>query len=546
MKATLLGLDIGGTGAKAGLFAVGSGERLGTGYVEYRMTSAVPGHAEHDAKCWWQAAILAIRQAIEGADASSIQGVGVSCTNGLVAVDAAGRPLRPAIMLWDQRAVPEVEHIGRAIGPDRIFDVTGNPLAPGAYSLPTIQWLRRHEPETFHAAERLMVPGGYLVARLTGEFTIDHSRACTTLLFDIRRLEWHQPFLEMLEIPVQKLPVAMPGSRTAGRVTAEAAELTGLHPGTPVVAGCMDTVAASIGSGVMNPGECFVIMGTAARVCTVLPMARFDRRFMNCSHCEQGRWLAIGALNGIGSSWRWIRDTFGQPEVSVAERTGEDPYDLLTAEAARAAPGSKGLIFLPYISGERTPIWNPLARSVLLGMTLAHQRCDILRSVLEGAAFAIRQVIEILECEQHLGITELRIGGSAARSAVWNQIIADVLGKPVVRMAETQTEVLGAALLAGVGLGVYPDFGTAVASHVRPACIFRPDDVAHAAYDRLFPLYRDLYEDVEPYFARLARIDLPKAWVSRGDWDEGGRGQAAAGQVRTPGVQPPADEGLGR
>jgi xylulokinase len=420
-------------------------------------------------------------------------------------------------MLWDQRAVPEVDRIRRTIGSARIFDVTGNPLAPGAYSLPTIQWLRRHEPETFRSAHRLLVPGGYLVARLTGEFTIDHSRACTTLLFDIRRLDWHRPFLDTLDIPVEKLPLAMPGSNTAGRVTAEAAALTGLQPGTPVVAGCMDTVAASIGSGVMNPGECFLIMGTAARVCAILPIARFDRRFMNCSHCQTGKWLAIGALNGIGSSWRWIRDTFGQPEVSAAGRTGEDPYDLLTAEAARAAPGSKGLIFLPYISGERTPIWNPLARSVFLGITLAHQRSDLLRSVLEGAAFAIRQVIEILEREQHLGITELRIGGSAARSAVWNQIIADVLGKPVVRMEDTQTEVLGAALLAGVGLGVYPDFATAVAAHVKPACGFRPDEGAHAAYDELFPLYRDLYADVEPYFTRLAQIDLPQAWVSRGD-----------------------------
>ena len=546
MASSLLGLDIGGSGAKAGLYAAGSGELLGSGYVEYRMTSAVPGHAEHDADTWWQAAILAIRQASNGSDPSTIRGLGVSCTNGLVAVDAKGRPLRSAIMLWDQRAVPEVEHIGRVLDPGRLFEITGNPLAPGAYSLPTILWLKHHEPETFDSAYKLLVPGGYLVARLTGAFTIDHSRACTTLLFDIRGLDWHRPFLDALQIPVEKLPRPLPGLAPAGSVTAEAAELTGLRPGTPVVAGCMDTVAASIGCGVMEPGECFVIMGTAARVCTALLEPRFDPRFMNCSHTAPGRWLAIGALNGIGSSWRWMRDTFGQLEQSVAALSGQDAYDLLTAEAANAPPGSKGLIFLPYISGERTPVWNPKARSVFLGITLGHERCDVLRSVLEGAAFAIRQVVEILETDQGLAIPELRIGGTAARSAVWNQIIADVLGKPVVSMVETQTEVLGAALLAGVGLGVYADFDEAVAAHVRPARTFKPDDRAHAAYDQLFPVYRDLYEDIEPYFTRLAGIDLPRAWVSRGEWDDGGRDQARAGQVRPARVQPAPGEGIGR
>jgi xylulokinase len=546
MTAALVGIDIGGTGAKAGVFAVESGERLGSGYVEYAMTSVVPGQAEHDAEIWWQAAVRAIREAIQGIDPSTIAGVGVSCTNGLVAVDAIGRPLRSAIMLWDQRAVPEVEHIGEAIDPADVFEVTGNPVAPGAYSLPTILWLMRQDAETFRTAHKLLVPGGYLVARLTGEFTIDHSRACTTLLFDIRRLAWHQPFIEALDIPGEKLPIPLSSLVQAGSVTAEAGKLTGLRPGTPVVAGCMDTVAASIGCGVVDPGECFVIMGTAARVCTVLGESRFDRRFMNCSHSAADRWLAIGALNGIGSSWRWIRDTFGQPEQAVAMQSGQDPYDLLTAEAGCAPPGSKGLIFLPYISGERTPVWNPKARSVFLGITLAHERRDVLRSVLEGTSFAIRHVVEILETQRGRAIPELRIGGGAARSAVWNQIIADVLGKPVVSMVEAQTEVLGAALLAGVGLGVYSDFGEAIAAHVRPARVYTPNDWAHQAYDELFPIYRDLYDDVEPYFSRLAGIELPSAWIGRGDGHGTGRDSATAGHVRPTGVQPALGEGLGR
>ncbi|MFH1676481.1 MAG: FGGY-family carbohydrate kinase, partial [bacterium] len=397
-----------------------------------------------------------------------------------------------------------------------VFNITGNPVAPGAYSLPTILWLKHHEPETFQAAHKLMVPGGYLVARLTGEFTIDHSRASTTLLFDIRKKEWHQPFLEALDIPLEKLPRTEPSDAVVGRVTEEAARLTGLREGIPVIAGCMDTLGASIGSGVMRQGECFVIMGTAARVSGPLEKAVFDSRFMNCSHVIPDRWLYIGAINGVGSSLRWIRDTFCQLEQGVADFTGQDVYDLITAQADQSPPGSKGLLFLPYISGERTPIWNPYARGVFFGVTLGHNRNDFFRSVLEGAAFAIRHVVEILEIESGVAIQDLRIGGAAASSRVWDQIIADILGKRVVSLTQSHTEVLGAAILAGVGLGVYPDLPAAIEKTVLPGQEFKPNPEAHAAYDRLYPLYKNLYTDVQHHFEELARMDLPQVWITKG------------------------------
>jgi xylulokinase len=510
----LLGIDIGGSAAKAGLFTLDGG-LVQAGYGEYRMVSTLPGQAEHDAEAWWQATVKAVRQAIKGPEANEILAVGVGCTNGLIAVDHNGLPLRPAIMLWDQRTLPEVENIRRALGADQVFSIAGNPVAPGAYSLPTILWLKNHEPATFAAAHKLMVPGGYLVARLTGEFTVDYSRACTTLLFDIRRLRWHRPFLETLQIPLKKLPQPLPSQAVAGEVTRKAAELTGLLPGTPVMAGCMDTIGASIGTGVMEAGDCFVIMGTAARVASPLAEPCFDHRFMNCTHVLPGRWLAIGAINGVGSSLRWVRDTFGHAEQTVADLTGQDVYDLLAAQAALAPPGSKGLVFLPYISGERTPIWNPFARAVFFGVTLGHERNEILRSVLEGAAYAIRHVVEILEEERELDIPELRIGGAAAVSSVWNQIIADVLGKNVISLTQAHTEVLGAAVLAGVGIGAYPDYGTALKQVVAFDREYEPDPDAHAAYDSLFPIYKELYLDVEGYFERLARLDLPQVWVTK-------------------------------
>jgi len=511
----LLGIDIGGSGSKAGLYTLG-GDLIQAGYGEYRMISTLPGQAEHDAEAWWQATLKSIHEAIRGRPSKEILAIGIGCTNGLIAVDREGQPLRPAIMLWDQRTLPEVERIRQTLDAHKVFEITGNPVAPGAFSLPTILWLKHHEPETFAAAHKLMVPGGYLLARLTGEFTVDYSRACTTLLFDIRRLKWHDPFLEALEIPPAKLPRPLPSQAIAGEVTREAAELTGLTAGTPVVAGCMDTVGASIGSGVMQPGGCFVIMGTAARVSSPLVEPCFDSRFMNCTHVLPGRWLAIGAINGVGSSLRWIRDTFGHMEQTVADSTGQDVYHLLTAQAAQAPPGSKGLIFLPYISGERTPIWNPFARGVFFGVTLGHNRNDFLRSVLEGAAFAIRQVVEILQEERQLNISEIRIGGAAAANSLWNQIITDVLGKSVVSLTQAHTEVLGAAVLAGVGIGAYPDYATALEQVVVVDREFQPDPDAHAAYNHLFPIYKELYLDVEHYFERLARLDLPQVWVTRG------------------------------
>ncbi len=509
----LLGIDIGGSGAKVGLFDL-DGTVVGQGHREYMMTSTLPGQAEHDAEGWWESTVNAIRHATRNVDTAEISAIGVGCTNGLIAVDRDGKPLRSAIMLWDQRALPEVKHIGRVLDPDKVFEITGNPVAPGAFSLPTMLWLKRHDPELFARTHKLMVPGGYLVARLTGEFTIDYSRASTTLLFDIRQNRWHTPFLEAMGVPLEKLPIAIPSHSIAGSVTKAAAELTGLRAGTPVVAGCMDTIGASIGFGALEPKSCFVIMGTAARVASTLEDAKFDRQFMNCTHVLPEHWLTIGAINGVGSSLRWVRDTFGQAEQLEADRTGEDVYDLLTAQAAQAPPGSKGLVFLPYLAGERTPIWNPYARGVFFGATLGHNRNDFLRSVLEGAAFAIRHVVEIIEAERGQKFAELKIGGAAAGSQVWNQIIADVLGKTMRSCTGSHAEVLGAAILAGVGVDAYTDYGAAFEKIVAVDHTFQPNAKAHAAYNQLFPIYKQLYLDVEPYFERLAKLDLPQGWVT--------------------------------
>lgn len=514
-KDYLLGIDIGGTGTKAGVFTL-DGALVGSGYHEYTMISTVPGQAEHDAEAWWQSTIKAIKDAIADVDPKDIKAIGVGCTNGLIAVDQEGKPIRPAIMLWDQRALPEVQRIKDELGSEEVFRITGNPLAPGAFSLPTMLWLMNNEPEVFRAAHKLMVPGGYIVARLTNEFTIDYSRASTTLLFDIRRNCWHQPFLDKLNIDEDKLPLPVRSDEVVGKVTEAVAELTGLKPGTPVVGGCMDTIGASLGTGVLDEGQCFVVMGTAARVAGPLTTSQFDDRFMNCTHVTNDRWQYIGAINGVGSALRWIRDTFCQLEQAEANANQTNVYEQITRQAADSPPGSKGLLFLPYLAGERTPLWDPYARGVFFGITLGHNRSDFFRSVLEGAAFAIRHVVELLESDNDLNIADLRIGGAAAASEVWNQIIANVLGKRVVSITQSHTEVLGAAILAGVGLKYYSDYHQAVEQTVVTGKIFEPEVEVHEHYSKLFPVYKELYLDTKHHFQKLAQMDLPQGWVTKG------------------------------
>lgn len=508
----LLGLDIGGTGCKTAVYSPW-GEMFGEGYTEYTMISTTPGQAEQDADRWWQAAVDSIRQAIDGLDATRIKSVGIGCTNGLIAVDHKARPLRPAIMLWDQRSLPEVDRLHQILGCEEMEKVTGNPAAPGAYSLPTIMWLMNNEPKIFEATHKFMVPGGFLVAQLTGKFSIDYSRACTTQLFDIRYARWHQPFFDKLGLPMGKLPPVFASSHIVGSVTPEAGEKTGLKPGTPVVAGLMDTIGAAIGADSLHTGQCFIIMGTAARITMLLEEPVFNTRLMNTITTRPGQWMGLGAINGVGSVLRWARDVIAHEEQAEARRSGKNVYDLMTKLASQSPPGAKGLILLPYMAGERTPIWDPYARGTLFGLTLGHTRADIFRAFLEGPAFAIRQTVEILESLQPVPIESAVIGGTAAASLVWNQIIADVIGKPVYAINATNVEVLGAAVIGGAGVGIYADVESGMQQVAQKSTRIEPIQENSTHYNDLYGIYQQLYPKIGSLFQELVDINLPQGWV---------------------------------
>ncbi len=501
----LLGIDIGGTGCKVAVYSL-DGKMLGEGYSEYGLLSNAPGQAEQDANQWWLAAQVSVRQALSTVEAERVRAVGVGCTNGFVPVDSNGKPLHTAIMLWDQRAVKEVDHLCQVLGRSEIERVSGNPAAPGAYGLPTIQWLKENRPALFEATHKFLVPGGFIVTKLTGNFTIDFSRACTTQLFDIRKLAWHEPFFDKLRIPLQKMPDLLPSTAVAGTVTREAAALTGLPAGIPVAAGVTDTIGADIGANCMTPGKTLIIMGTAARVTMIMEEPTFDLRFMNFASVEPGRWVGLGAINGVGSVLSWLRDVVAVTEREQAELSGEDVYELITARAADAPVGAEGLMLLPYLAGERTPIWDPHARGLLFGLTLSHDLPHLYRAFLEGPAFAIRQAVEIIAAKEDPKLQSITIGGAAARSDTWNRIIASVLGRPLTVLSGTHVEVLGAAVIGGVAAGLFADLQRGMERVAQPTTRVEPDAAWHPIYDELYRFYVDLYPHVKGLYSRLNQI----------------------------------------
>lgn len=503
---TLLGIDIGATGCKATLYSL-DGQPLCTGYSEYRMRSPHPGWVEEDANDWWRGVIESVSAITSRPGvADSIAGLGVGCTNALVAVDKEGRPLRPAIMQLDQRTVPQADWLREAVSAEQLFAVTGNRVAPGSYSAPIILWIKEHEPEVFRAVDKFLVPSGFIVQQLTGRPSMDYSRGATTSLFDINKRVWSQDLCQTAGVPLSKLPDLYESWQVVGGVTAEAARLTGLREGTPVVAGCMDTVGAAMGSGVVEPNESFAIMGTVARVAISVDKPKFDDRFINCCHAVPGQWISIAVMNGAGLSMRWFRDLFGQMEVALARELSADPYDLLVEQACNTEPGASGLMYLPYLAAERSPVWDPYARGVFFGLGVGHKRGHVVRAILEGVAMSLRHNIEIMRDSLGCEFDRLRIGGGCARSALWNQIIADVTGLTPVVMRAGETETLGTAVLAGIGTGAYSSYVDARERTLKLEKEYAPRAENAPLYDKMFALYTGLYESLQPRFLEAARL----------------------------------------
>lgn len=502
-----IGIDVGTTGSKV-LLIDERGAVVTSHTSEYPLYTPKVGWTEQHPDEWWTATVRSIRAVLEKSRIKPeyVEGVGLTGQmHGLVMLNRERRVIRPAILWNDQRTGEEAEYINREIGLERLVAITGN-IAHTGFTAPKLLWVKRHEPENFNAMWKFMLPKDYVGFKLTGEVKTDVNDASGTSLFDVKNRRWSDELVEELGIPRESLPEALESPKVRGEVTAEASEETGLRRGTPVVAGAGDQGAAGVGAGVVEEGIVSVNIGTSGVVFTHSDTYRYDPlgRLHGFCHAVPGAWHLMGVMLAAGGSFRWFRDSLGQLEKSLAELIGVDPYDLLSKEAERAPPGSEGLIFLPYLSGERTPHADPYARGVFFGLSLKHSRAHIIRAILEGVCYGLRDSLELMGS---LGVKarEVRVLGGGARSALWRQILADVLGVDAYTMEVDEGSSFGAAILASVGVGAYSSVRDAVREMVRTKDYVKHNPVNRELYDKYYKLYRELYPALKEKFRELAK-----------------------------------------
>jgi xylulokinase len=506
--AYLLGLDIGTTGTKA-LLVTEKGKLIARGTSEYPLLTPKPSWAEQDPGWWWRATKKSIAHVLRVSNVRSREIVGIGLSgqmHGSVFLDGGSKVIRPAILWCDQRTQAECDEITAAFGFKGLLRLTCNPARTG-FTAPKILWLRKHEPRHWQRVRKILLPKDYIRFLLTGEFATEVSDASGTLLFDVKNRTWSQALLEKLRIPRDYLPESNESFEISGRVTRRAAEETGLAAGTPIVGGGGDQAAGGVGNGIVEKGIISSVIGTSGVVFAFSDRPEYDRdgRLHTFCHAVPGKWHMMGVTLAAGGSFRWLRDNLCQEEVIAARRTRVDPYELMTLKAEAVPAGSEGVIFLPYMIGERTPYPDPNARGVFLGLTLRHTKAHIVRSVMEGVAFSLRDSLEIMK-SLHLPIKEIRASGGGGKSKLWRQIQADVFNTEVVTINIDEGPAFGAALLAAVGAGEFRSVEEACRATIRVTSRVAPQQKGVRRYEEHYALYSSLYPLLRDTFRQLARL----------------------------------------
>lgn len=485
-----LGIDV-GTGGTRAVLIDRAGQVISSFAREHKaVRSEHIGWAEQDPDDWWRAA----REAIAGAMAASsttggdIQAIGLTGQmHGCVMLDSEGKVLRPALIWCDQRTQPQCDWLTETIGFDRLIELTCNPALPN-FTLTKLLWVREHQPEIFARIAHVLCPKDYVRYRLTGEFAMDMQEASGTLLLDVTNRRWSAEVAEIAGIPTAWLPRLFEGPEICARISAAGASATGLASGTPVAAGAGDQGAGAVGMGILSPGSVSATIGTSGVVFAATDSPIKDRlgRLHTFCHAAPGRWHVMGVTNGAGLSLRYFRDTFA-PSSS---------YEELTTLASQVPAASEGLLWVPYLFGERTPHLDPNARAAFIGITASHTRSHFVRAALEGVAFSLRDTLTLFE-ELGVPVEAIRLGGGGTRSPLWRQIQADVYGQPVALLEAEEGGAFGAALLAGTGIGAWPDVEAACAATIRVAKTVAPKDAsvmneAYKQYRRIYPALREI------------------------------------------------------
>jgi xylulokinase len=486
----LLGIDV-GTGGTRALVIDEQGRIVASATSEHvPFASPQTGWAEQDPRDWWRATGEAVRAAIAKAGgADRIAAVGFSGQmHGSSMLDASGEVVRPALLWCDQRTDAECREITERIGAARLIELTLNPALTG-FTLPKLLWVRKHEPGKWKTVRSVLLPKDYVRFRLTGDKATDVADASGTLLFDVANRVWSGTMLDEMGIDASLMPRSYESPDVTGEVSREGAEATGLTAGTPVVAGGGDQSAGAVGMGIVRPGAVSATIGTSGVVFAATDRPALDPggRVHTFCHAVPGRWHVMGVTQGAGLSLRWLRDQFG-----AGQDDGRDPYDRMTEEAAKAPAGSDGVLWAPYLMGERTPHLDPHARAALVGLAASHTRGHVVRAVLEGVAFSLNDSFTIFG-EMKVPLSSVRLGGGGARSPLWRQIQTDVYGYPAEIVEAEEGAAYGAALLAGVGGGVWKTVEDACDAVVRVKSRFTPNPAASTTLAASYEKFRALY-----------------------------------------------------
>lgn len=497
-----LGIDIGTSGTKT-ILIDRDGKLLAQSTATYPLQIPRPGWTEQAPEDWWQALVKTVRDVLRMANVSgnNVAGIGLSGQmHGSVFLNKKHDVIRPALLWNDQRTVAEVEWLNSVISQQKLLELTRNPALTG-FTAPKILWLRNNEPDAFKQLDKVLLPKDYIRFRLSGEFATEVSDASGTLLFDVEHRTWSQEMLDRLELPISMMPASYESFEISSKVSKRAAEETGLAEGTPIVGGGGDQAAGAVGNGIVEPGIVSAVLGTSGVVFAYAETPAYDPDggLHTFCHAVPDAWHQMGVTLAAGGSWQWLRNTIFDHESELARKQNKEPYNVMTKMAASADPGSDGLYFLPYLSGERTPHADAYARGVFFGLSLSHNKNHLARAVMEGVSYSLRDCLDLMRA-RGTAIHEIRASGGGARSSLWRQMLADVFDIPVVTINMDEGPAFGVALLAAVGTGRYSSVAEACRATIKVTNRLEPDAKNAGIYQQGYTIYRSLYPTLRSSF----------------------------------------------
>lgn len=506
--AYVLGVDIGTSGTKTVLFD-NKGKAISSATQEYPLYTPKNGYAEQEPLDWWNATVTTIRTVLNksGIKPSDVKGVGISGQmHGLVMLDDSGNVIRRSIIWCDQRTGAEVDEITAKVGHDRLIAITANPAITG-FTAAKILWVRNNEPENYERCRHILLPKDYIRYMLTGEYATEVSDASGMQLLDVPNRNWSDEVLEKLEIDRSLLATVYESQDVTGTITANASNLTGLSVGTPVVGGAGDNAAAAVGTGVVEDGKAFTTIGSSGVVYAHTSKISIDPKGRVHTFCcaVPGAWHVMGVTQSAGLSLKWLRDNFFHAEMDTAELMGVDPYYLMDKQAERVPIGANKLLYMPYLNGERTPHLDPNARGVFFGLSTMHTKADMLRAVLEGVTYSLRDCMEVLR-EMGLNVSDMMACGGGGTSPLWRQMLADLYNCPVKTTVNTEGPALGVAILAMVAAGMYDSVPQACREIINADKLQNPVSANVPKYEEYYKIYTKIYPSLKDNFSHLANV----------------------------------------